>query len=217
MELSKRILSSLILLPITITIIVIGNIYFKLLLIFLFLISIKEFYHITINKFVFITSVCFTIISFVTIYNLRNHFHSNNLNLFYFFFILNICIATDIGGYLIGNIIKGPKLTKISPNKTISGSIGAIIFSIIISKLYLNNIYLFLDNSFSYDIKIYLIILFISCVSQIGDIIVSSLKRTSKKKDTGNLIPGHGGLLDRIDGMIFAFPFSYILILFNLL
>lgn len=217
MEFFKRLLSSLILIPLTSIIIINGSFFLNLLLIFLLLISSRELYSITINKFLFLIVLSFIIISFLSIYNLRNNENLNDLNLFYIFFIFTICISTDIGGYIFGNFIKGPKLTKISPNKTISGSIGAIITSFLFSTLYLNYIPFFLKNSISYDREIYLIIFFISSISQIGDLIFSFLKRLSKKKDTGNLIPGHGGLLDRIDGMIFAFPFCYILIINKIL
>lgn len=216
-EIFKRILSSLILIPVSVIIILDGKIFFEIFLILIFLISLWELKNITINKFLFYLSLSFLLISFLTIYNIRNYNEIDYLNLFNFFFILTICISTDIGGYVFGNLFKGPKLTKISPNKTISGSIGAFIFSFIISYLYLNYIQIFLNYSKSYSFKIFIIIFFISAISQIGDIFVSYLKRSSKKKDTGNLIPGHGGLLDRIDGMLFAFPFSYFLFFYKIL
>jgi len=216
-EIFKRILSSLILIPVSVIVILDGKIFFEIFLILIFFISLWELKNITINKFLFYLSLSFFLISFLTIYNIRNYNEIDNLNLFNFFFILTICISTDIGGYVFGNLFKGPKLTKISPNKTISGSIGAFIFSFIISYLYLNYIQIFLNYSKPYSFKIFIIIFFISAISQIGDIFVSYLKRSSKKKDTGNLIPGHGGLLDRIDGMLFAFPFSYFLFFYKIL
>ena len=73
----------------------------------------------------------------------------------------------------------------------------------------------FLINDFILNINNIIIILLISTLSQVGDIIISYFKRLSKIKDTGKLIPGHGGILDRIDGMIFAFPFYYIIILLD--
>ena len=117
-------------------------------------------------------------------------------------FILLVCIFSDIGGYIIGKIIGGKKLTKISPKKTISGSIGSLFFSII--PLFILNIY---DNN-EYPIKIFifLLCLLISLACQIGDLFISYLKRKAKVKDTGNILPGHGGLLDRIDGIILAVP-----------
>ncbi len=117
-------------------------------------------------------------------------------------FILLVCIFSDIGGYIIGKTIGGKKLTKISPKKTISGSIGSLFFSII--PLFILNIY---DND-EYPIKIFifLLCLLISLACQIGDLFISYFKRKAKVKDTGNILPGHGGLLDRIDGIILAVP-----------
>ena len=117
-------------------------------------------------------------------------------------FILLVCIFSDIGGYIIGKTIGGKKLTKISPKKTISGSIGSLFFSII--PLFILNIY---DND-EYPIKIFIFLscLLISLACQIGDLFISYLKRKAKVKDTGNILPGHGGLLDRIDGIILAVP-----------
>ena len=127
-----------------------------------------------------------------------------------FLFIISICIFSDIGGYVVGKTIGGKKLTKISPNKTISGTIGSFIFSLF-------SIIIF-ENFFNYsvELKINAIIftLIISLVSQLGDLIISYLKRMAKIKDTGSLLPGHGGILDRLDGIIFAIPFSYLLIKF---
>ena len=116
---------------------------------------------------------------------------------------------------MFGKTLKGPKLTRISPNKTFSGFFGSLFLAVIIifSLLkFLNVKNLFKD---SFDIELFLIILVISLISQIGDIIISYFKRLSKIKNTGKIIPGHGGLLDRIDGMIFAFPIYYILDLFG--
>ena len=122
-----------------------------------------------------------------------------------------ICISSDIGGYVFGKIFKGPELTKISPNKTFSGMIGSFFLSIISALLYTeyyNLVY------WTGDILLIAVIL-ISSISQIGDLTVSYFKRKSKIKNTGKIIPGHGGLLDRIDGMLFAIPFAFIL--FNFL
>jgi phosphatidate cytidylyltransferase len=121
-----------------------------------------------------------------------------------------ICVATDVGGYLFGKIFKGPKLTKISPNKTYSGMFGGFFLTLIFTYIYINN-FNFIQANIDYTIDIFIIVLLISLISQLGDIIISFFKRLSKIKNTGKIIPGHGGLLDRIDGMIFAFPFSYLI------
>ena len=129
---------------------------------------------------------------------------------FLFLFVISICILSDVGGYIVGKSIGGKKLTQISPNKTISGTIGSFMFSLI-SILFFKNFF-----SINLDIGVSLItfVLMVSLVSQLGDLFVSYLKRMARIKDTGSLLPGHGGLLDRLDGIIFAIPFSYVLIKF---
>jgi len=125
------------------------------------------------------------------------------------FSLLITCISSDIGGFIIGKTFKGPKITKISPNKTISGSIGSFIFSC----LTFCGLFFLMTNSINYIILLTGIIT--SLVCQIGDLFFSFLKRKAKKKDTGNLLPGHGGVLDRIDGIIFGLPAGFIfLVLF---
>ena len=134
----------------------------------------------------------------------------------FFYFILITSISTDIGGYIFGKIFKGPKLTKISPKKTYSGVLGGYILSLIIVSIFLNYSNFITKNIFTFSFSNIFLILIISSISQVGDLIVSYFKRLSKIKDTGRLIPGHGGILDRIDGMIFAFPFYFLLNLFGL-
>ena len=121
-------------------------------------------------------------------------------------YILIICIFSDIGGYVIGKTIGGKKLTKISPKKTISGSVGSFCFSIVPLLLFYN----FDQSEYSYSFSNFLLCLEISLVCQLGDLFISYIKRKAKVKNTGNFLPGHGGLLDRIDGIIFAIPFVWI-------
>ena len=127
-----------------------------------------------------------------------------------FLFVISICFFSDIGGYVIGRTIGGKKLTKISPNKTISGSIGSFLFSILPLLLFYN----FDQYEYSFSINNILFCLLISLVCQLGDLFISYLKRKAKIKDTGFILPGHGGLLDRVDGIIFAVPFAYLLFTF---
>ena len=123
-------------------------------------------------------------------------------------FIILVCIFSDIGGYVIGKSIGGKKLTKISPNKTISGSIGSFFFSLF-PIIILENIF---GNFIIENIFIYILIcLFLSLICQLGDLSISFFKRKANVKDTGTILPGHGGLLDRIDGIIFVLPIAYIL------
>ena len=127
----------------------------------------------------------------------------------FFIVILCICICSDIGGYVFGNIIGGKKLTKISPNKTISGSIGSFIFSIL--PIFLIDLQNYIDINFDFSLKNILFCLIISLTCQLGDLFISYFKRLNKVKNTGSILPGHGGLLDRIDGIIFAIPTASIL------
>jgi len=121
------------------------------------------------------------------------------------FYILLICFSSDIGGYVVGKSIGGKKLTKISPNKTISGTIGSFLFSSI--PLVLFNYHD--QNEYSYTFNNFSFCLIVSLVCQVGDLFISYIKRKAKVKDTGTFLPGHGGLLDRVDGIIFAIPFAY--------
>ena len=116
------------------------------------------------------------------------------------FLILLICVASDIGGIIIGKIFKGPKLTKISPNKTISGSLGSFIFSILISVFLLN---LTLNTEIIFNVTLGITV---SLAVQLGDLFFSFLKRKSSLKNTGNILPGHGGVLDRVDGILLGIP-----------
>jgi len=130
---------------------------------------------------------------------------------YFFLTILMICVFSDVGGYVFGKTFGGKKLTKISPKKTISGSIGSFILSYIgffLIYFYLNDL-LFIRLDFK---ALFFIPLIISSICQSGDLFISYYKRKAKIKNTGNLIPGHGGLLDRIDGSIFALPIGFIII-----
>ena len=122
--------------------------------------------------------------------------------------MISICFFTDIGGYVFGKIIGGKKLSQISPNKTIAGTVGSFISSIIPLIIVLN--FNLLDLEFNLTNLIFCLL--ISLISQLGDLFISFIKRKAKTKDTGKLLPGHGGLLDRLDGIIFAVPFSYVLL-----
>ena len=126
----------------------------------------------------------------------------------FFLYIISICFFTDIGGYVFGKILGGKKLSEISPNKTISGSFGSFILSI--TPLILIIYFDYLDLEFNLKNVVFCLIL--SLISQLGDLFISFLKRKAKIKDTGKILPGHGGFLDRVDGIIFAVPFSYFLL-----
>ncbi|PDH18025.1 MAG: phosphatidate cytidylyltransferase [Pelagibacterales bacterium MED-G41] len=201
-EFEKRILSSLILIPVAIFFIFKGTFFFIFFLIICLSVTLYEWQMMSKKKPYNIFGHIFLILSFYSAYLIRNE---DEKSLYIFLAILLVCISTDIGGYIFGKILKGPKLTKISPKKTYSGVFGGYLLSIIVANFFID----YVDLNF--HIEEFVIVIVISTISQIGDITVSYFKRLSKLKNTGKLIPGHGGILDRIDGMIFVFPFFYII------
>ncbi len=213
-ELKKRILSSVILIPLSVFFIIKGSYFFNFFISICLFISLYEWNLMSKFKQYKIPGIFFLLISFYTAYCLRNDYSGEYI---YFIIILFICVFTDIGGYIFGKLFKGPKLTKISPKKTYAGVIGGYLFAIIFMSLFLNHLddlskitnTIMISQEFFLN---FLFIIFISSISQFGDIVVSYFKRKSKIKDTGKIIPGHGGLLDRIDGMIFAFPATYLIL-----
>ena len=210
-NLKKRISTSLILLFL-LSLMFINNFIFLYCLIVIGVFSILEFIKInsiifkknkvyyTLINFLFIVYIFFTFSALITLSSLVNF-------KIFIFLILLTCIASDTGGYVFGKIFKGPKLTRISPKKTISGSIGSFLSSLIVSFLLIY----YLTNS----INFYILILgfLVSSGCQLGDLFFSYLKRKSSLKDTGNFLPGHGGVLDRIDGMLLGIPLGLIILL----
>ena len=163
------------------------------------------------KKYFFYFITLLFIIAYMSFFSVIVWFHlfsENSISIISLVFILLICISTDIGGYTFGKIIGGKTFTKISPKKTYSGILGSFIFSLI--GAYFFN--LFFGNLIYPKINSLLLILLISTIAQVGDLIVSFLKRKAKIKDTGSILPGHGGILDRIDGILFALPLGIILI-----
>lgn len=219
-ELIKRFLSSVFMLLIIAYVLIKGSVLFVIFSIFIAIISIYEWYNLTNKKKYYrYLGIIFLIISTVTFYLSRNFNNKNHdiEGLQFITFVIIICILTDIGGYLFGKTFKGIKLTKISPNKTYSGVIGSFLLPLIflLISLSYNFEIIYFNNNLFYEYPVHMItgfVIFISLISQIGDLIISLFKRIAKVKDTSTLIPGHGGLLDRIDGMLFAIPFSYLLI-----
>ena len=204
-EFEKRLLSSMILIPIAIFFIVQGSLFFTFFLGVLFLATSYEWIIMSKkNDLLKFLGITFLLFSFYATFEIREE---NSFK--YFLFIVTICIFTDIGGYVFGKVFKGPKLTKISPNKTYSGVFGSFLLSLISGLIFLN--YFGKGEIVDSDhLFIFLIILLISLISQIGDLIISFFKRKAKLKDTGKILPGHGGLLDRIDGLVFVMPIIYL-------
>ena len=167
------------------------------------LISTKSYIH----KTSFTNLVKFFPRSFSISKDLKPAFSKGSIILF---ILLVSCIASDLGGFIFGKTIKGPKLTKISPNKTYSGAIGSIILTTFVMSI------LFFYTTGSFNLKTILIAISTSVSCQFGDLIFSFLKRKAKLKDTGNFVPGHGGVLDRLDGIIVGIPVGFwILIILN--
>lgn len=121
------------------------------------------------------------------------------------FFLILICIASDSGGYILGKLIGGKKLSSISPNKTYAGSMGSFVFSLIIAFIFKENI--------NIQHNIYYFTLLMSLLCQIGDLSISYIKRLARIKNTGNILPGHGGILDRVDGILLVLPIGILIIL----
>ncbi len=205
-NLKKRIITSIALLLLTLLFF-----YSKFILIYTLLVfsvlSILEFIAL-INKIwkksflIFFSNIIFT--TYVILFSFFFFYFSNIFQLkIILFLILFTCIASDIGGFIVGKTLKGPKLSKISPKKTISGSLGSLALSCLIFSVgfyYLTN---------TVNTKIILIGFLTSIVCQMGDLFFSYLKRRGNVKDTGNFFPGHGGVLDRLDGILFGLPFAF--------
>ena len=206
-EFEKRLLSSFILIPIAIFFIIQGSVFFTFFLSILFIASSYEWFNMNKkNNLLKLSGIIFLLFSFYTAFELREKYSFES-----FLVIIIICIFTDIGGYVFGKTFKGPKLTKISPQKTYSGVIGSFLLSLMAGLIFINYLSEDMINLNTHALPVLLVILLISLISQLGDLIISYFKRKAKLKNTGKILPGHGGLLDRIDGMIFVFPICYLI------
>jgi phosphatidate cytidylyltransferase len=141
------------------------------------------------------------IVLFVFLLSLLRIYNFEEFNLTFLWLIV-LTWLSDIGGYIFGKLFGGTKLTQISPNKTWAGAIGSIILSQFAFLIF------FLNSNYKFDITIIFIQLFLSIIGQFGDILMSYIKRKNNKKDTSNFIPGHGGFLDRVDGLIWIIIFG---------
>lgn len=206
-DLKKRFLTSILLFLLIFLIIS-----FKTVLIFTLLVlgvlSLLEFFNMTnkiikIRLYLFLTNLLF--ILYISLFCIMFFFFSSYLHLqILLFSILLGCVASDVGGFAFGKILKGPKLTKISPNKTFTGVVGSIVFTCLI----FSSLIFYFTKDFNYNLLIIATIISISC--QIGDLFFSYLKRKAKIKDTGNFLPGHGGILDRLDGIFLGIPIGFL-------
>ena len=203
-ELSKRIVTSLILLAFVALSLINSLVLFTLLIFFLYqlifefnfifgkIFNKKKIYHLIFLSLLIIY-LTFIVLKLWTIFT-----GNNDLDKLYLYIIFLVCVFSDIGGFIFGKTLKGKKLTKISPNKTISGMIGSFTLSVSVVVIYFQRHFEIID--------IIIFSILISFISQIGDLTISYLKRKAQIKNTGNMLPGHGGALDRLDGLIFAIP-----------
>ena len=212
-ELYKRIISSLFLMCLVFLCALINEYIFLSILFIVLILSwiewIKIIEKISIKKVYRIIHIILFFIYLLLVFIIC--FNVFVIDKYFFLTILMICVFSDVGGYVFGKTLGGKKLTKISPNKTISGSIGSFILSYVGFFI----IYLYFSDLLFVRLQIEVLVLipfFISLICQSGDLFISYYKRRAKIKNTGNLIPGHGGLLDRIDGSIFALPIGFIII-----
>ena len=212
-EITKRILSSIFVITIALFFIIKGSFFFIFFMSIFFLVTAYEWYQMSGKNNYLLPGFIFLSFSTYSAYLLKG---TTNTEEFYFLMVILTCVATDIGGYIFGKVFKGPKLIKISPNKTYAGMFGGFFLSVISVNFFFNYAY---ELNLGYELRdftkeVIILVLLISSVSQIGDLVVSYFKRKSKIKNTGKIIPGHGGLLDRVDGLIFAIPFTYLIFKF---
>ena len=202
-EFKQRFFTSLILLLIVL-IVIFSNFFLTFVLIVLGVFSLIEFFNITkkifykkINYFIFNLIFILYIFIFCLIFFYLSQYYQLKIILYA---LLLCCIFSDIGGFIFGKIFKGPKLTRISPNKTFSGALGSIFSSVLI----LSTIFFYFTGSF--EMKIIILGIITSLANQLGDLFFSFLKRKANIKNTGKILPGHGGILDRLDGILFGLP-----------
>tara|TARA_B100001029_G_scaffold158629_1_gene145427 strand:- start:190 stop:846 length:657 start_codon:yes stop_codon:yes gene_type:complete len=209
-NLQKRIITSVILFPFSIFFIIKGGSYIVSFLYAVLILGNYELFSTFKRKFTIIFLDVMLVISLLSMLHLRNDTASSFVLLIW---IIILTICSDIGGYTFGKIFKWKKLTKISPNKTLSGVIGSLIFS-------LGSVFLIgfifssisnLDPNFFYKPKYFILAIVFSIAAQVGDILISYFKRKEKIKDTGKLLPGHGGIFDRVDSLMLVVILAYIL------
>ena len=203
-NLAIRVVSSSVLAPFFLWVVYTNNIFFHFLLFLVFFISLYEL------KFVFIKNKifygCLFSLMLVFLFSALEVRGNSNSDFYYFLWVILIVWLSDIGGYIFGNIFKGPALSKWSPKKTFSGLFGSLMLAQLAFAVFSA-----FGQIFEYTVTIFVTQFFLSAVAILGDLFFSFIKRKHNIKDYSNLIPGHGGLLDRIDGMIFVMIFAYLI------
>ena len=209
-NLQKRILTSIIILPISIFFILKGGNYIVSFLYAILILGNFEAFSAFKRKLSIIIIDVILVMALLALLHLRNDTASS---FFLLLWIIILTIFSDVGGYIFGKTFKGKKITKISPNKTISGIIGSFIFAVL-SVFFISFIVSLMsgiENNFFLKPKYFILALLFSLAAQLGDLFISYFKRLEKLKDTGKILPGHGGIFDRIDGLMFVVILAYIL------
>ena len=214
-NLQKRILTSLVALPLAIFFVVKGGYFLSFFLLFIFFVGLHEIFYVFKRVKTKLFLLLVLTLSIFSIYYLGNDsLHS----LFLLYFVIAISVSSDVGGYVFGKIFKWKKLSKISPKKTISGVFGSyfcsFIYIMVFNELSSSSSHGFLVSDLTGIHEVLLTIIF-STVAQTGDLIISYFKRLEKIKDTGKILPGHGGIFDRIDGLMFVAILAFALVLFS--
>ena len=213
-NLQKRILTALVILPFSFFFIIKGSYFLIFFLIFILFTGFHELFSSFKRGVTIFFLSLILILSFFSIYYLRSTSEDSEALLY---FVIVLCISSDIGGYIFGKIFKWKKLTKISPKKTISGVFGSYFFSVICLVVFLKiwtRDFTDLPPAFI-NIRSFLVAIIFSTVAQFGDLTISYFKRLEKIKDTGKILPGHGGIFDRIDGLMFVVILASLLYYFT--
>tara|TARA_Y100000813_G_scaffold16433_1_gene11061 strand:- start:1978 stop:2634 length:657 start_codon:yes stop_codon:yes gene_type:complete len=208
-NIKKRILSSIIILPVSLFFILKGGNYIVSFLYAILILGNFEVFSAFKRKLTIILVDLILVISLLAVLFLRNDTASS---FFLLLWVIILTILSDVGGYVFGKLFKGKRISKISPNKTLSGVIGSFIFSIFSVFLIdmIVEIFTGIDNNFFLKLKFFILAIVFSITAQLGDLTISYFKRLEKIKDTGKIIPGHGGIFDRIDGLMFVVILAYI-------
>mgnify|MGYP006090653349 CR=1 FL=1 len=200
-NLQKRILTSLFILPFSFFFIIKGGYFLLSFLLIIFLIGNYELFSVFNKKSTIFFLDVLLISSLFSIFYLAEY---NNLTFILLIWVIVLSICSDVGGYVFGKLFKWKKFTKISPKKTFSGVLGSFLFSLI-SIFYLNSLQITGSENLNFlEAKYFFLTIIFSLVAQLGDLTISYFKRLEKIKDTGKILPGHGGIFDRIDGLMFV-------------
>jgi len=217
-NLEKRILTSVIIFPLSIFFIIKGGYLLLFFLFAVFVLANYELFSVFNNKITILFLDLILILSLFSIYFLRIDSETSTILLLW---VILLCVCSDIGGYVFGKTFEWKKLTVISPNKTLSGVLGSFLFSLLslfIFNALLNYEFLSIDlmQSLNFlELKFFFLAIIFSLIAQAGDLTISFFKRLEKIKDTGKILPGHGGIFDRIDSLMFVFILTLILYIFN--